>query len=331
MLFSEGNMSISKIAEQAGVSVSTVSRVLNAGTNVNPDTYSKVMQVVEEVGYKLPEAGRKGRPRKSETGLVTGNIAVIFPYEGTVEQSPLTARLVHGFTQASEQLGMNVVIGQFSQDGVPPVLLKRVKTDGMIIRPGLIGEAVVTNFKYDIPSVWLFEQRPDVLPEKIDNVLPDNVRVGELTARHFHRRGVRKAVLIRPYTGQISSITRGRSFIDSCLRFGIEVCSEFEGPELGEIVAAVTAMDPMPEGIFITADMPGLYHGFLEKGIRAEKEFELVFCDIDRAYLPLVNDKVVSVDMRFEEMARASLETLLWRLNNPASPGRRVMIEPAID
>ena len=52
-------MTIYDISEKAGVSIATVSRVLNGNANVKPKTKKKVMDVIEEYGY-TPNAFARG-------------------------------------------------------------------------------------------------------------------------------------------------------------------------------------------------------------------------------------------------------------------------------
>ena len=54
-------MSIAGVAEQAGVSVATVSRVLNGHPNVRPETRDKVLAAVATSGYRVNELARNLR------------------------------------------------------------------------------------------------------------------------------------------------------------------------------------------------------------------------------------------------------------------------------
>ncbi|MEA3131702.1 MAG: LacI family transcriptional regulator, repressor for deo operon, udp, cdd, tsx, nupC, and nupG, partial [Paraburkholderia sp.] len=58
-------LSIAQVAEQAGVSVATVSRVLNGHENVRPATRDKVLAVVDASGYRVNELARNLRTAES--------------------------------------------------------------------------------------------------------------------------------------------------------------------------------------------------------------------------------------------------------------------------
>src|SRR4051794_21749151 len=62
------------VADKAGVSIATVSRVVNSPEKVNPDTRSKVLTVIDALGY-VPKAEAAARARKS-----AGRIGVLAPF-----------------------------------------------------------------------------------------------------------------------------------------------------------------------------------------------------------------------------------------------------------
>lgn len=66
-------MSIKKIAKAAGVSTATVSRVLNGSDKVRDDTAKRVMEVVEELDYRLDHVARRMKVKASDS-LVIGLI-----------------------------------------------------------------------------------------------------------------------------------------------------------------------------------------------------------------------------------------------------------------
>lgn len=71
------NVSLVQVSKVAGVSKSTVSRVLNHDPRVSPDAVRAVQEAVRRLGYSRPEG--MGRPRRSPTGLAKGSVSLIFP------------------------------------------------------------------------------------------------------------------------------------------------------------------------------------------------------------------------------------------------------------
>ena len=76
---SKASVTIHDVAQAAGVSVSTVSRVLNNKVDVAPDTYQKVQEVIEKLGYTSSLAARSLRSRRTNVvGLVLFDIVDAF-------------------------------------------------------------------------------------------------------------------------------------------------------------------------------------------------------------------------------------------------------------
>lgn len=73
-------VTIQDVADTAGVSVSTVSRVLNEKDDIAPDTYQKVKEVIRELGYTSSLAARSMRSRRTNViGLIMPDVEQSFP------------------------------------------------------------------------------------------------------------------------------------------------------------------------------------------------------------------------------------------------------------
>src|SRR5258708_18495073 len=65
-----GRVTVRAIAAETGLSIATVSRVLNGGENVAPDTRQRVRQVVERLGDRAPEPRRRAQPPATRPPVV---------------------------------------------------------------------------------------------------------------------------------------------------------------------------------------------------------------------------------------------------------------------
>jgi LacI family transcriptional regulator len=76
------SVTIRDVAQAAGVSVSTVSRVLNDKVDVSPETYEKVKRVIRELGYTSSLAAKSMRSRRTNViGLIMPDVEQPFPIE----------------------------------------------------------------------------------------------------------------------------------------------------------------------------------------------------------------------------------------------------------
>jgi LacI family transcriptional regulator len=93
------SITIQDVARSAGVSVSTVSRVLNDKDDVAPDTYVKVKEVIAELGYTSSLAAKSMRSRR------TGVIGLILPDL----EDPFCIQVVKGIHNAIVALGYDLI------------------------------------------------------------------------------------------------------------------------------------------------------------------------------------------------------------------------------
>jgi LacI family transcriptional regulator len=96
---SKSSVTIHDVAQAAGVSVSTVSRVLNGKDDVADDTLEKVQRVIENLGYTSSLAAKSMRSRKTNViGLITPDVGDAFSIE-----------VMKGVNQAIVQFGYDLI------------------------------------------------------------------------------------------------------------------------------------------------------------------------------------------------------------------------------
>jgi LacI family transcriptional regulator len=93
-------ITIRDVARTAGVSVSTVSRVLNDKDNVAPETYEKVQIVIRRLGYTSSLAARSMRSRR------TNVIGLIMPDAG----DPFSIQVMRGVNRAITEMGHDLIL-----------------------------------------------------------------------------------------------------------------------------------------------------------------------------------------------------------------------------
>lgn len=124
-------MSIRKLAQSLGLSVSTVSRALNGYADVNPDTRERVAQAARDIGYRPhPVAHRLATGR-------TGAVALVSPVLGSSRFDNSFAQLMHGVTSQLETAGYYLLSmalpGEESELPALQRLLDAGMVDGLIL------------------------------------------------------------------------------------------------------------------------------------------------------------------------------------------------------
>ena len=123
-------MKIRDIARLAGVSVATVSRVLNHPQMVREETRRRVLEVIDRLGYEPNIVARSLRTRK------TGNLAMVISTEsGSVFESPYFGLLMRGITTAAERREYHLIFSTCHLDDSSTFesFLRKSLVDGFIV------------------------------------------------------------------------------------------------------------------------------------------------------------------------------------------------------
>ena len=125
-------VTIQKVAKKAGVSVSTVSRVLNEKEDVAPETKERILDVISELGYTTNLAARSMRSRKNNLlGLVVPDIG--FPYSIEVMKGIDRAISESEFDLLLYTTGGSHKVGTAAREHHYVSLLNNSLTDGVLV------------------------------------------------------------------------------------------------------------------------------------------------------------------------------------------------------
>ena len=101
------------VAEKAGVSITTVSRVLTNHDSISPKTVVAVWKAIEENGSSpLKNSLRKGNrsQKKVETKIRHSQIALITQMNPSLYHAPVYSKLISGISRALDEINFNMVI-----------------------------------------------------------------------------------------------------------------------------------------------------------------------------------------------------------------------------
>ncbi len=187
---------LEEIAAMAGVSRSTVSRVINDQPNVGAATRAHVWQVVREHEFHPNSAARTLARRRSQI------IGLIIPQAfGAVFADPYFPTLIQGISVACEQRGYHLMISFVSQrsDEAFGRLVRAGHLEGLIVTTALNDDAFVSRLVAEEFPFVLIGRSPH--PDKVTTIDADNVRGASMAARHLARLGyTRIATITGPLT-----------------------------------------------------------------------------------------------------------------------------------
>jgi DNA-binding LacI/PurR family transcriptional regulator len=160
---------IYEVAQAAGVSRQTVSRVLNNRPDVSPETRKRVKEIIEQLDYRPSAIARSLSLRKTYTlGVVTAGLKYIGP-----------SRTLSGITKEADELGYGLLLKElasYSANNVSPLLqwFQSHQVDGIIWAAPEIGDnrnwLERLSTEINIPIIFLtMEKRNDISIVAIDN------------------------------------------------------------------------------------------------------------------------------------------------------------------
>ncbi|MGC8878917.1 MAG: LacI family DNA-binding transcriptional regulator [Anaerolineae bacterium] len=308
-------MTIVDVAKHAGVSIATVSRVLNQPYTVAPETAQRVRAAIAHLSYR-PRAAARGLAsgRSYAIGLITDTIAV-----------PFFAPLLQGIEDTARQHNFNLLIhcarGGLETDAGFDRPLGPHNTDGLLVFAGALCAAELEYLcAHDFPLVLLYQTPPNSLP--IPCVLIENREsarqlVEHLIVVHGHRR---IAFLKGPET-QEDSYQRELGYREALARHSITIDETLvaivghRGSGASEAVARWLRQGQQIDAIFAWDDDTALevIRALQLAGRRVPEDIAVVgFDDIHLAYYAA--PPLTTVRTPVEQVGREAVRQLVQRI-----------------
>jgi LacI family transcriptional regulator len=336
-------MSITRVAKLAGVSSSTVSRVINNSPRVAPETVESVRRAMQELNY-TPSDRRPGPKPSSHTRSSTATIAFLVIGANRNRATPAFEDLLHGLSLASSQHDLNLV---FNHVPDPEQLIARVqsqKIDGLLLHGSAPTHAVREKLGR-IPTVWVMGNRRR--PDWGDQVMPDGYEVGELAAKYLASRGHRNLAFLNLDSGHWLIRMYGHAFSVTGAEAGCQVhlleqprkspanyWQEHSPEAVEQLVQRYLDLRDRPTGIFVADDMQVamIRPALQRRGVTIGKgNVEVISCNNEKPYLVGLDPRPAEIDIRVESIGKRAIDQLIWRLDHPGVTERIVTtIEPYV-
>ncbi|HEX2903881.1 MAG TPA: LacI family DNA-binding transcriptional regulator [Jatrophihabitans sp.] len=195
-------VSLKDVASVAGVSIKTVSNVVNEYPFVRAETRARVQAVIEQLGYRPNLSAR--RLRSGRTGLITLSLPELTPY---------FAELAEHIAVVAEAAGLTVLIdrtgGERDHERLSASGIRRDLSDGTIASPMSMTPADLERLRPGHPIVLLGERLSYV---GVDHVAVDSIAAARTATGHLIERGRRAVAAVgtaRRPAGTIAQRQRG--------------------------------------------------------------------------------------------------------------------------
>jgi LacI family transcriptional regulator len=303
------------VARLAGVSLKSVSRVINREPHVSPKLRAKVDAAITSLDYVPDMAARSlAGSRTFIIGLLIDNPSPNY-----------TMKVQTGVYRACSENQYHLRIDQI--DSTQPkaeleaslsAILRNSRCDGFVLTPPLTDDPVVLDF-LDREGVEYVRIAPDIEPQRAPGVIMDDFAAASLVAKHLWSLGHRRFGLVAGPEAHGASHFRRKGFVQTLQELGAtEPVVEANGHFLfeGGIEAGMELLSakPRPTAIFATNDdsAAGLMVACARNGLAVPKDVSV--CGFDDSWVARsVWPYLTTIYQPIEEMGYAAAKLLLER------------------
>lgn len=323
-------ITIYEVAKEAGVAISTVSRVLNDSPYVSDETKLKVQGAIEKLDFHPQVNARMLAKRQPQI------IAVAVPTFTT----PFFNEVLKGVKDEISKLDLDFIIYNTGSDD-PEENFKRFIDrgipDGLVIFSIEINDEINKRLKdYDIPIILVGADHPDY-----DYFYWDNYKGGFLAGEHLAKKGLKKIGMIRSHSRSKVSDQREKGFRAALEKYNVTLDDKYLvtgitrkhagfSEEAGfEAIKILKERDAIPEALFCSNDAQaiGAIYALKEIGKSVPEDVAIVGYDNIKIAHFL---GITTIDQAMYDVGTRSIQRLAERYKNKEIPLKQSIIDPTL-
>jgi LacI family transcriptional regulator len=303
---------IRDVAAQAGVSVSSVSRVLNGGPHTSPELHGKIMRVVNRLGFEPHPAAQALRSRATNTiGCMVSDIS-----------NPLYSEMVNAAEDELQRAGYVLMLGTTrhaeARETAFISAVRRRRMDGLLL---FAGDNTHKDFTaalatLDLPCVGIDREVPGA-----PSVRADHRGGGLEVTRHLIALGHRRIALLTGPVSLLPSTERLAGYRQAHIDAGLEIDLDLVRPQVhGSGIAfsdvCQLLQSPAPPTAIITLGthmLASVLDALASNGVRYPDDISLV-CVGDTDLARHATPAISSLTWDLNEIGRIAAKILLDRM-----------------
>jgi LacI family repressor for deo operon, udp, cdd, tsx, nupC, and nupG len=300
---------IQDVAKEAGVSVATVSRVINGSSKVSPKARKAVLDAIRQLNYQPNLLGRNLRL------MQTKMVLVLLP---TIS-NPFYSMIVKGMEDVAHKNGYNVMLcntnSDVSREKVYLELMKNRLADGVIFLASEMSEEELSQIAMRFPVVQCCEYKEEA---RASHVSIDNKAAAYMAVKHLIKQGHRKIGLISCENSFISTKQREEGYKIALEEEGILVdLSLIKHGDYG-FRSGIRAMNQffiennVPTAVFCISDSMaiGAIKSIWAKGLKVPKDIAVMGFD-DINFASMYSPGLTTIAQPQYDLGCVSMELLL--------------------
>jgi LacI family transcriptional regulator len=320
-------LTIRQIAKLAGVSRSSVSRVINHHPNVSPETRERVQRVITQTGYQPSPIARSLSNRRSHI------IGLVIPLAiRSLFEDPFFARLIQGISQGCNTHDYTLSLFLFHSQEEDQDLFDGISRsqllDGVIVTATRTGDTLIPRLlERQVPLVVQGRHEDP----RVSYVDADNVTGAAMAVTHLLRLGYQRISTITGPLDSTAAQDRKQGYLDSLREGGqpvdeaLMVSGDFT--QAGGYEAMQRLLPHQPDAVFVASDTMamGALQAIRGAGLTVPDDIALVgFDDLPQA--TMVDPPLTTVRQPIRRMGVLAAEMLVECLENEAAPPRHIVL-----
>jgi LacI family transcriptional regulator len=323
-------VTIREVANEAGVSVGTVSNVLNNPDRVSTQTRERVLEAIRAHNYQPNAIARGLATRRTRTmGLVVSSIF-----------NPFSAELVQGASEAARACGCSLLVASAAHDGsdVPEHIntLVRQWVDGILLASQPLPEGMLEQLRFGDTPLVIMDNGQQPPANTVGLVGFDWKSAGYQAAHHLLSLGHRRVGYVGGIPDRSSTALREEGYRLALSEAGIpydperHLAGDFLTGSGYECSLRLLRLSQPPTGLVMANDMMalGAYQAAMELGLRIPQDLSVVGMD-DVFFVSYISPALTTIHVPTRELGRIGLQ-MLSETPDASTPLRRVTLPTAL-
>ena len=324
------DLTLEDVARLAGVSRSTVSRVVNEQPSVRDDVRKRVLDVIQATGFHPNVAARNLASQRSWTlGLILPHSVSFFFTD------PFYPHLTKGIAQACNQydytFALFLVDSKEDEQKIFPRVSRKGLLDGVLVQSGHHGDQWIIGHLIDAKMPIVVIGRP-FRSDNVSYIDKDNINAAYNAVSHLIRSGRKRVGTI---TGPINStvgIDRKAGYLKALNERNVSVDEslivESDFTEAGGYLAMKQLLSAKPDAVFAASDIMaiGAMRAAREAGVRIPADIAFIGFD-DLPIATLSDVKLTTVRQPVLQFGSKAVEVLIDMIENGIDPPRHIILE----
>ncbi len=316
---------IREVASKAGVSVTTVSHVINHTRFVSPETETRVRQAMQDLNYRPNTLARSLRRGETHT------IGLILPDSS----NPFFAESARRLEEAAFQRNYSLILcnsnGEIEKERRYTEVLMNKQVDGIIFMACGDDPMSLTELVERHLPVVVVDRVLDHMD--VDAVVTDNLQSGYLATKYLLDQGHRRIAIIRGPSNITPSAQRVTGYRQALAAAGIvpdepmETIGNFHSDSGLLATRTLLALPDRPTAIFACNDLMafGALRAIHEAGLSVPNDISIIGHD-DIEMSSYIQPALSTVAQPIQEIAETAIQLLLDRIEQPGIPHSKIVL-----